>query len=80
MKKLRFRYHLVLGPLITGFLAPAIAQTTMGARDRTVLPIAEPRLPTITELDARRAEAPPRFEVKAPKGADRKRVFAFRKE
>jgi arylsulfatase A-like enzyme len=37
--------------------------------DRTVLPVPEPKLPTITELDARNAKAPPRFEVKAPKGA-----------
>jgi arylsulfatase len=34
--------------------------------DRTVLPIPEPKLPPITEIDARRAKAPPRFEVKAP--------------
>ena len=37
--------------------------------DRTVLPVAEPSYPPITELDARKAKAPPRFEVKAPKGA-----------
>ncbi len=37
--------------------------------DRTVLPVPEPKPPTITELDARDAKAPPRFEVKAPKGA-----------
>src|SRR3954453_23152361 len=37
--------------------------------DRTVLPIPEPKLTPITELDARKAKAPPRFEVKAPKGA-----------
>src|SRR5437764_11955376 len=37
--------------------------------NRTVLPIPEPQPPTITELDARNAKAPPRFEVKAPKGA-----------
>ena len=34
--------------------------------DRTVLPIPEPKLAPITELDARNAKAPPRFEVKAP--------------
>jgi arylsulfatase len=34
-----------------------------------VLPIHEPKPPTITTLDARKATAPPRFEVKAPKGA-----------
>jgi arylsulfatase len=37
--------------------------------DRTVLPIQEPPRPTYTELDARNAKAPPRFEVKAPGGA-----------
>ncbi len=37
--------------------------------DRTVLPIPEPKYPPIKELDARKAKAPPRFEVKAPKGA-----------
>ena len=34
--------------------------------DRTVLPIKEPTYPAITELDARKAKAPARFEVKAP--------------
>src|SRR5881398_2395482 len=37
--------------------------------NRTVLPVPEPQAPIITELDARNAKAPPRFEVKAPKGA-----------
>jgi arylsulfatase len=44
---------------------PLIAQQI----DRTVLPVPEPQSPTITELDARNAKAPPRFQVKAPKGA-----------
>ncbi len=39
------------------------------ALDRTVLPIPEPKIDPITTLDARNAKAPPRFEVKAPKGA-----------
>ena len=34
-----------------------------------MLPIAEPTHPAITELDARKAKAPPIFEVKAPAGA-----------
>jgi len=34
-----------------------------------VLPIPEPAIKPITELDARKAKAPPRFEVKPPKGA-----------
>src|SRR5687767_11129801 len=37
--------------------------------DRTVLPIAEPTLARYTELDARNAKAPPRFDAKPPKGA-----------
>src|SRR6476620_9149521 len=37
--------------------------------DRTVLPIPEPKPPTITELDARDVQPPPRFDLKAPKGA-----------
>ncbi|MEW6584678.1 MAG: arylsulfatase [Nitrospirota bacterium] len=37
--------------------------------DRTVLPVAEPEYPPITEIDARKATPPPRFEVKATKGA-----------
>jgi hypothetical protein len=37
--------------------------------DRTVLPVQEPEPPTYTELDARNATPPPRFEVKAPSGA-----------
>jgi len=37
--------------------------------NRTVLPVPEPQPPTITELDARNVKPPPRFEVKAPKGA-----------
>src|SRR4029077_7436887 len=37
--------------------------------DRTCLPVQEPNPPTITELDARNVKPPPRFEVKAPKGA-----------
>jgi len=45
---------------------PAPAPYTL---DRSVLPIAEPKLIPITTLDARNATAPPRFEVKVPLGA-----------
>lgn len=45
------------------------AQLEASTLDRTVLPIAEPTYPAITELDARNAKAPPLFEVKAPAGA-----------
>lgn len=40
-----------------------------GDIDRTILPIRETYYPAQTELDARNAKAPARFEVKAPKGA-----------
>ena len=47
--------------------APKPAMT--GTLDRTVLPVPEPAVPSITTEDARKATAPPRFEVKAPNGA-----------
>nr|WP_245494535.1 arylsulfatase [Rhizobium ruizarguesonis] len=47
-------------------VVPVSAQENL---DRTVLPIAEPKPPFITELDARNAVPPLRFEVKAPAGA-----------
>jgi arylsulfatase A-like enzyme len=45
------------------------AQPAADKLDRTVLPVPEPKLKPITELDARKAKAPPRFEIKAPRGA-----------
>jgi arylsulfatase len=53
-------------PALTLALASAAAAQTL---DRTVLPIAEPPRPVITELDARNVQPPPRFEVKAPENA-----------
>jgi arylsulfatase len=49
--------------------AAAPAGAGAGGIDRTVLPIAEPQPPQITEMDARKATPPERFEVKAPEGA-----------
>lgn len=40
--------------------------TTTTGLDRSVLPIHEPTYPSITELDARNAKAPARFQVTAP--------------
>ena len=40
-----------------------------GQIDRRVLPVAEPARTPITAIDARDAQVPPRFEVKAPAGA-----------
>ena len=37
--------------------------------DRSILPLPEPQHPAITEVDARKATPPPRFELKPPKGA-----------
>ncbi len=57
----------------TTLLAGLIASVTADAApkfDRTVLPLQAPKRPTYSELDVRDVkEAPPHFEVKAPKGA-----------
>jgi arylsulfatase len=45
------------------------ATSAAGELDRAVLPVKEPVYPAITELDARNAKAPARFEVKAPEKA-----------
>jgi arylsulfatase A-like enzyme len=60
--------------IVGGTPAMAPAQKTEGHRvpdglDRSVLPIKEPSYPIITELDARKAQAPARFNVKAPANA-----------
>jgi arylsulfatase A-like enzyme len=62
---------LLMTAACTASQPPAPAQPAGGpaAIDRTVLPIQEPAYPPITELDARNATPPPRFEVKAPDGA-----------
>src|SRR5206468_6607578 len=57
---------MVLSVVLATMPIPAQAADKL---DRTVLPIPEPKRPAITELDARKATAPPRFEVKAPAGA-----------
>ena len=46
--------------------AQPAAPSAAGGIDRTVLPIAEPIRTRYTELDARNAKPPARFEVKAP--------------
>ncbi len=58
---------LALTLALTFLSHPLFAQNS--PQDRTVLPIPEPNYPHITELDARNAKAPPRFEVKAPANA-----------
>ena len=51
------------------FVSPAIAGQQSPEFDRTVLPIALPKPPPYTELNARNVTPPPRTEVKAPKDA-----------
>jgi arylsulfatase A-like enzyme len=70
MKTTRIQ-NFMLVPLLAGLVitaTSALGQSTDGL-DRTVLPIREPQYPAITELDARNAKAPPRFEIKAPAAA-----------
>jgi arylsulfatase A-like enzyme len=60
--------------VMAGCSAPPPAPTTTpaaaaGTIDRTMLPIKEPNYPESTELDARNAKPPARFEVKAPQSA-----------
>ena len=64
-----FFRQLSVAVLMSWCAAPVLAQTKGATLDRTVLPIAEPTTKPITELDARKAKAPARFEVKAPPGA-----------
>jgi len=54
---------------LAGCSNPSGKQASNGTIDRTSLPIREPAPPTITELDARNAKAPPRFDLKAPEHA-----------
>jgi arylsulfatase A-like enzyme len=65
-----FRYGAMALIALAACLATLSARAQQPEKlDRTVLPIPEPKLSPITELDVRKAKAPPRFEVKAPKGA-----------
>ncbi len=59
----------MLGLLLAAALPFSAAGQAPFHLDRTVLPIAEPKRPVYTEIDARNVKAPPRFEVKAPAGA-----------
>jgi Sulfatase len=75
---LKWGLYLCLGTLlgagmaIAHFFQPELqawAQGPAGTGEGKVLPIPEPVTKPITEIDARQAKAPPRFEVKPPKGA-----------
>lgn len=50
-------------------LLAAHAAHAQKSLDRTSLPIPDPKPPVYTEVDVRKAEPPPRFQVKAPEGA-----------
>ena len=67
---------LVLAPLAAEAQPAAPARVVLPT-DRTVLPIPEPKLKPITELDARNAKAPVRFEVKVPAGAPNVVISTF---
>jgi arylsulfatase A-like enzyme len=55
--------------LLLACAAAAAGAADAPAVDRTVLPVPEPPRPAYTEIDARKVQPPPRFEVKAPAGA-----------
>ena len=63
----------IINPLlllpVLGATASLHAQDQPAAFDRTVLPIAEPKNQTYTELDVRNTTPPPRFNVTAPEKA-----------
>jgi len=69
MKSEMLKTHSPLLVGLTGILSLLPLAADAQKIDRSVLPVPEPKPPTITELDVRNAKAPPRFEVKAPKGA-----------
>ena len=52
--------------MLTGLLSTASAQEKI---DRTILPIQPPKYKPITEMDARKATKPERFEIKPPADA-----------
>ena len=54
-------------PVVGQNTATPSAPSTM--LDRTILPIPEPKYPHSEVFDARNATPPPRFQIKAPKGA-----------
>jgi arylsulfatase len=69
MNQIPVKIQLTLVLAIAG-IAPSIhAQAASKALDRTELPIQAPKHPAVTEVDARKAKAPPRFDVEAPQGA-----------
>jgi len=64
--KVRTPYQAMTSVLAAACATAASAQPQV---DRTVLPLAEAKRPTYTEIDARNVKVPPRQDVKAPAGA-----------
>ena len=62
----QLRFHAYGAAVALTLIALTAAQASAQALDRSTLPIPDPSYPAITQLDARNATPPPRFEVKAP--------------
>ena len=60
-------FSILIVSAVASISQPVRAQDT--PVDRTVLPLTRPTYPPITEIDARKATPPPRFEMKPPDGA-----------
>jgi len=60
-----------------GLLASQAFASEHAQLDRTVLPIPAPQRQTYTEIDARNAAMPPRFEIRAPGKATLKFDLAY---
>ena len=71
MKPVYLKNSLMLGLLIAGAACATEpnVKSDPDTLDRTVLPVPDPVFPKITEIDARKAQAPPPFSVDAPDGA-----------
>jgi arylsulfatase len=67
LRRIFFSFLGVVAAIATVALGTTIAHAQ--ALDRNALPIPDPSYPPITQLDARNATPPPRFEVKAPPDA-----------
>ncbi len=63
------RIDCIFSAVLASGLASSIAVAAQSILDRTILPIKEPPRQTYTELDARNAKPPARFQVTAPEGA-----------
>jgi arylsulfatase A-like enzyme len=68
---IRKTYPVLLAGSVAALALPGAAGVVVAqdGMDRSVLPIAAPRVPVFNELDAADAKAPPLFQVRAPEGA-----------